>query len=205
MPLRNPHSKLWHWQQAIGWIAFDVVDPPPRFNIFNPDVTSQYPRREDRRLRINKAIDELLEAAKSAIKPIWLNNEPAIPLDADAARQMYNILDSKMWLTRGPLDALYFNRVAILQHWPKSTRTALTGEDHAGKKRGPPSLKRDKVVADMKSDIASGKTSLEQLKHEKEEFLAKQYGGVSRETVRNARDQVVSEIEKSGITTNSDN
>jgi len=98
MPLRNPHPKLWHWQQAIGWIAFDVVDPPPQFNIFNPDVTSKYPRREERRLRINKAIGELLEAAESAIQPIWLNNEPAVPLNANAARQMYNILDRKCGL-----------------------------------------------------------------------------------------------------------
>jgi len=201
MPLRNPHPKLWHWQQAIGWIAFDVVDPPPQFNIFNPDVTSKYPRREERRLRINKAIGELLEAAESAIQPIWLNNEPAVPLNANAARQMYNILDSKMWLTPQPLDALYFDRVAILQHWPKSTRTTSRS---LARKRGPAPVQRDKVITAMKGDVDSGKISLDELQSDKEEALASRYSA-SRETVRKARKEVLSDNAKSKTPTNSDN
>jgi hypothetical protein len=200
MPLRDPHhSKLWHWQQAVGWIAFDLVDPPPQFNIFNPDVISKYPRREDRRLRVKRAIDELLEATESSvIQPIW-NNEPGVPLDGKAARQMYAILDSKMWLTPGPLDELYFSRVAILQHWPESA--GIANKDCA-RKRGPAPAKRDKVIAAMKRDIDSGE--IDHLETAKQEWLAERYG-VSRETARKARDQLLSEKAKSETTTNSDN
>jgi len=56
----------------------------------------------------------------------------------------------------------------------------------------------------MKGDVDSGKISLDELQSDKEEALASRYSA-SRETVRKARKEVLSDNAKSKTPTNSDN
>jgi hypothetical protein len=152
---------------------------------------------------MRNAIDELLEAVNGkAVEPMWQTAEKPPTLDFKVGGEMYAILDSRMWLAPGPLDSLHFDRVGILQHWPEPIANSPSVKK--SKPTGPRPVKRERVAADMQAAIAEGKITREKLKDEKEEVLASQYK-VNRETARNARAKVLSEIAKSETPTKPDN
>jgi hypothetical protein len=63
----------------------------------------------------------------------------------------------------------------------------------AAKKRGPKGQKKETVKAKMKNDLATGQFTNESLEAEKEEALRARYGA-SRDTVRKARNELMSEL-----------
>jgi hypothetical protein len=67
-------------------------------------------------------------------------------------------------------------------------------------KRGPKPVKLEATKTRMRDELVNGGLSKMELRAMKEEALAETYGGVSRETVRKARDAVLSEFGANSIT-----
>jgi hypothetical protein len=121
MPLKNPGPpELWHWQQAVGWIGFDLSAPPLGFNIFDSQISKSVPHLK-RRENATRALDELLKAANAKeISPMWLGQVPAsdVLTGSEARTRMLAALGSKISLNSGLLDNLYFRREEIVEGWP---------------------------------------------------------------------------------------
>jgi hypothetical protein len=128
MPLIEGEPKLWNWRRAIGWIGFDLAEPPHDFNLFYQPIRARIADRLSRRDLAIRALDQLLDAISSrGIEPIWLDDgrEDQRPsLSSNSRDRMVGLLDAKLIL-EDEFSALHFYREAILQHWP--SRTAEVG------------------------------------------------------------------------------
>jgi hypothetical protein len=79
---------------------------------------------------------------------------------------------------------------ALEQRWPKQESRP---EDKPRPRRGPRPKKRDEVKELMRSALACRRVTKQALTEEKEEVLASEYG-VSRDTARRARREVLAEF-----------
>ena len=127
-------------------------------------------------------------------------------------------LDDAVWFnpaqtvppTRFRAESITVQKTAIDSIWPEQrasgsaaplppakmqdskARPEVNTAQPARKPRGPRPEKRKQVVQKMMDKIKSGSTTVDQLRGEKEEALAVQYG-VSRDTVRKARAEVLTQ------------
>ena len=89
---------------------------------------------------------------------------------------------------RLPIDDVKFDKAASIK-W--LNREAVVHQlQHP--QRGPKAGKSKRVRQEMQQDLDSGKLSPDQLAHMTEKQLAVRYGGVARDTVRKARNAILS-------------
>lgn len=153
MPLRNPEPTLWHWQQAIAWIGFDIRNPPLGFNIYTRLSGGGTKRHSEQpaagKMRATQALDELLHAVKeAAIKPIWRSTDYTLKIGWPEARErMLPSLLSSTSFDSSIFRNLYFERDDIIRHWPTeepqvSSIRAEKGFEHWLREQGAEQLRR---------------------------------------------------------------
>jgi hypothetical protein len=156
---------------------------------------------EDRSLREQEKPGEWINAAIAVLRSgrIYsfgrVNKQPSHQFEGFEWDQFYIHLGhdwypSVKWrgTDAGPIEEISFDAQSILNECPVMRKSVDR------KKRGPFPSKRERVKNEMRDDIKNGKRSVESLQKAKEQCLANYYS-VSRETVRAARNEVLSELQ----------
>ena len=158
-------------------------------------------KRDEPALKVDDPPAELIRALQVGRLGASKQRNQDLPID----------LTPKFWAWR-PLKYVFaidpiFERAKVLELWKadpvESAQVVETAAPKATKKQmqagatsrpGPRRDLRDRIVADMKSDIESKKVSKGDLLGMKQEALAALYGAKSRETAVLARNEALSEI-----------